>query len=257
MDASSRMDGDLPPYLSVSQITTYLQCPRKYRFRYVERREPESRAVELAFGSAVHASIAWWVSERAAGREPTVDALARIVRVDWSSEVNAGDLVFDKQSAEDLGAKAEVLVRLFVERFRSETLLGAEVGFDVELWDPIAHRPLAVPLKGFLDIETPDGFIELKTCARKSSWLNWSLQLGAYSYALRERMGRRPTVRVVELLRKASPAMSIEDAPVADRDEAWFLEVAAEVFASLRRGAFHPTPSFLCGRCEYRRACRT
>ena len=69
------MAGDLPPYLSVSQITCYLQCPRKYKFRYIERREPERRAVELAFGSAVHASVAWWATERVAGREPTVDAI--------------------------------------------------------------------------------------------------------------------------------------------------------------------------------------
>jgi len=250
------MDGDLPPYLSVSQITTYLQCPRKYRFRYIERREPERRAVELAFGSAVHASVAWWVTERVAGREPSPEQLTKLAQVDWSSELAAGDLKFEKQSAEELGSIAERLVGLFAECFQLETLVGAEVGFEVELWDPLAHRALPVPLKGFLDIETPEGFIELKTCSRRTSWLNWSLQLGAYSYAMRERSGHRPKVRVVELLRTAAATLHVEDAPVVERDEAWFLEVAAEVFASLRRGAFHPSPSYICPRCEFRRACR-
>ncbi len=35
-------------YLSVSQVTTFLACPRKWKFRYVDEREPERKSADLA-----------------------------------------------------------------------------------------------------------------------------------------------------------------------------------------------------------------
>ena len=40
------------------------------------------------------------------------------------------------------------------------------------------------------------------------------------------------------------------------RDEAWFVEVASEVYEAIEKRSFPPNPSWMCLRCEYRRACR-
>ncbi len=45
------------PHFSISQLKTFLQCPRKYRYSYIDRVEPEFRPIALAFGTAWHETI--------------------------------------------------------------------------------------------------------------------------------------------------------------------------------------------------------
>lgn len=247
----------LPPYLSVSQITTYLGCPRKYRFRYVERREPESRSADLGFGSAVHSAIEWYFTERIAGRAPAEDAVLRIFRADWTSQLADPLLDCEDEKPEGFQVLGEALVKLFLGRFESEPPPEqAETRFEVPLRDPRTGETLPVPLVGYLDFAS-DGVVgELKTAAKRTAASNWSMQLAAYSYAVRELSGRRPCLKVVVLVKTKTPAITVEDLTLTDREEAWFLEVASETFDAIQRGAFFPNPGWMCARCEYRRACR-
>jgi len=43
--------------VSYSQISTYLNCPLRYRFQYVENRPQERISIALPFGSAIHMAI--------------------------------------------------------------------------------------------------------------------------------------------------------------------------------------------------------
>src|SRR5579862_9105645 len=45
------------PHLSVSQLKTFLQCPKKYTLQYIERAEPAFRPIALAFGTAWHETL--------------------------------------------------------------------------------------------------------------------------------------------------------------------------------------------------------
>lgn len=247
----------LPPYLSVSQVTTYLGCPRKYRFRYVEKREPETRSADLGFGSAVHSAIEWWFTERIAGRNPTEDAVLRIFRADWTSQLADPLLDCEGEKPEDFQVLGESLVRLFLERFGNEPPPAqAEARFEVPLRDPGTGETLPVPLVGYIDFAQEGLVGELKTAAKKTVASNWSLQLAAYSYAVRETTGRRPRLKVVVLVKTKTPAITVEELTLTDREEAWFVEVSVETFDAIQRGAFFPNPGWMCGRCEYRRACR-
>jgi len=252
-----RVPGTLPPYLSVSQITTWLACPRKYRFRYVDKREPESRSGNLAFGSAVHSAIEWWHNERIAGRVPELANALRIFRADWTAQVTDPLLDLEERTPEELQAVGEALVTLFVERFANDPPpTVAEQRFEVVLRDPATGNLLPVPLVGVLDA-VEDGLCwELKTAARKNHISDYSLQLAAYSYAVRETTGVRPRIRVVQLVKTKVPKIEVEETMLSDREEAWFAEVAAEVYDAITRGAFPPNPSWMCPRCEYRGACR-
>ncbi len=246
---------DLPPYVSVSQILTYLQCPRKYRFRYVDHLPPERRKIEMSFGSAVHATIAWWIEERMQARTPPTEILHRIFRADWTAEQAVEvPLVGDKDRGELL-ALGLGLVDTFVERFASETFTSAEERFEVELVDVRAHRVLPVPLVGFLDFTTDVYVGEVKTASRKTSWRNWELQLAAYSFVAREHL-KRSGIRVVQLLKSKSGGIEVEEVPIRRSDERWLVEVGCEIYASACRGAFHPSPTYQCRSCEYESACR-
>lgn len=247
----------LPEHLSVTQVTTWLACPRKYRFRYVEKREAEEKSADMALGAAVHSAIEWWQTQRIQGGTPTVEEAQRLFRVDWQAQGMLGDLSFDEgDTADSLGKLGEELVKLLVERLSGEPVPEAvELRFTVPLRDRSGEE-LPVPLIGYFDL-VEDGLVsEIKTCARKTSASNWALQLAAYAYARRETTGVRPKLRVIELIKTKVPKIEVEPYTVSDRDEAWFVEVAVEVFDAICLGAFPPNPGWMCPRCEFRRACK-
>lgn len=249
---------DSPPaHMSVSQVTTWLACPRKYRFRYLDKREPESKSGGLAFGSAVHSALAWWQEERIQGRVPDLDRALRIFRADWTAQVADPLLDLEDRIPDELQELGEALVRLFVERFAQEPPPQAvEARFEVALADPVDGDPLPVPLVGYFDAVSPGLAWEIKTASRKTAVSEYGLQLAAYSYAVRMTTGKRPHLRVVQLVKTKVPKIEVEELTLSDREEAWFVEVAVEVFDAITRGAFPPSPSWQCARCEYRGACR-
>lgn len=244
-------------HLSVSQVTTYLGCPRKYRFRYFDKREPELRSANLGFGSAVHSAIEWWQSERIAGRGPDPDRALRMFRADWNAQLADPILDLEEKTPEEFTVLGEALVRLFIARFTTEPPpIAVEQRFEVDIRDRHTGEPFPVPLVGFLD-GVGDGVIwELKTAARKTPVADYAMQLAAYSYAVRETTGVRPVVRVIELIKTKVPKIEVEEVIVSDREEAWFVEVAGEVLQAIATGAFPPSPSWMCQRCEHRKACR-
>lgn len=246
------------PHLSVSQVTTYLSCARRYRFRYVEGREPESKSDALAFGSALHASVEWWQAERIAGRAPPVDRLLRTFRADWTAATADPDLDLDGKDPAEMLATGQALLRLFAERFAAEAPPRVvEQRFEVELRHPATGEALPVPLVGYLDA-AGDGLVwELKTASRKNPVSDYNLQLSAYAYAVRESTGRSPRVRVVQLVKTKAPKIEVEEVEPSLRDQAWFAEVTCEVFEAIACRAFPPNPSWRCPTCEYRGACRS
>src|ERR1700676_1952906 len=50
--------GDQPvPTFSHSKMSTYQQCPQKYKFRYLDEIPPPIRSIELHLGDSVHKAL--------------------------------------------------------------------------------------------------------------------------------------------------------------------------------------------------------
>lgn len=92
------------PHLSASQIETYLQCPRRWAYRYIRGiRSPGSGAT--AQGSAWHAAIEHGYREVIAGGAlPSVRDLQEVFAVDLAERLDLG-------LAEPAGAKEAVRLR--------------------------------------------------------------------------------------------------------------------------------------------------
>jgi CRISPR/Cas system-associated exonuclease Cas4 (RecB family) len=245
-----------PDYLSVSQVNTYLICPRKYHFRYIDRLRPDFRSAALTFGSAVHATVAWYQEERINGLEPLLADVRKIFLTDWASEIALGDVRFDKKSPEQLCELGALMVERFVIEAGNLVPDAVDVKVVVPLIDPRTGRELAKPLVGYLDGLSDGELFELKTAARKSSPSKWSLQLSMYAYAVERQAGARPRAKVIQLVKTNTPAVIIDDYEVSDAEVAWSLEVIAEVSEAIDVAAFPPSPSWACRACEFRSVCR-
>ena len=51
------------PYLSYSQLALYLDCPLKYRFRYIDEIQAEGVSSALVFGKAIHQALAQYYTD--------------------------------------------------------------------------------------------------------------------------------------------------------------------------------------------------
>ena len=246
---------DLPETTSASQLSTYAACPRKYAYRYVERRDPERHSPALALGSSVHTAIAWWFEARSRGEGPSLEDAARIVRADLGAALSAREYTWDKEAPAELEASADKLVRAFLDAHGSLRVIDSEVPFEMQIIDPDTGEHLRRTLIGYLDLELESGnFIELKTAKRSYSDndVQVGLQFAAYRTLARY---HGVDLELVALIRtktaKVQHLLLPHDCAVSE----WFMRAAAHIERAIEAGHFPPAPGMSCSACEYRRAC--
>lgn len=155
------------PHFSISQLKTFLQCPRKYRFHYIDRLEPEFRPIALAFGTAFHVAVGHHLLQPPVSR----DELHATFRDSLTAEVLAEGIPVLFEDDEDLGQTIDLGIRMldvFLDKVPlPERVLGVEVPFVIELQHPGTGDTASLPLIGGIDaivVEEGNLFVwELKT----------------------------------------------------------------------------------------------
>lgn len=239
--------------LSASKISCYLQCPRKYKFRYVWRIQPAWKASALALGSAVHGALETLHQQRAAGATMTPESVAELFRIDLAAEL-ADEVRFkDAETAADLATTGAALVKLYAAANQSVAVKAAEVPFELPVTDDIV-------LRGVFDaLLEGDRVRELKTAARDwdEGTLARHVQVSAYAWAHRMLFGPDATVEVVALLKLKQPRIASHEVTRTRAEQAWFLDLVVEVARAIEAEAYPPNPSWACGDCEYGEQCRS
>ena len=246
--------------LSVSRVQSYLFCPLKYRFQYIDRIPPPWRAAALAFGSSVHAAIEWFQKERFAGRTPDPEAVVKVFDADWFAQ-NLEPVVFPaKESKEILGEKGRDLVRLNAEQVDGTLPQLIEDRFEIDLVDPETGEVLDVRLRGVIDlIETDGTLVELKTAARTfdTGSLERHLQLSTYALVRFLATGQIPPLRIDALLKTKVPRLERLPASRTVEDLAWTARLIESVALAIRGSSFFPNPSWKCSECEFFAHCQS
>jgi len=244
--------------ISVSQVQTYLLCPLKYRFQYIDKIARPWRAAALAFGASVHSAIEWFHRERLAGRSPLPEAAVSIFNADWFAQ-NLEPLVFgDRDSKEDLTAKGAELVRLYVGQ--TKTAVAVEESFELELADPKTGELLDVNLRGRIDLlEEGETLVDIKTAGRsfESRGLERHLQLSTYALAYLLLRHRIPNLRLDVLIKTKQPRVERMETARTVEDLAWTAHLIQRVAGSIASGHFYPNPGWICGECEYFAHCQS
>lgn len=245
--------------ISPSQVTSYLMCPRLYRFRYVEKLPPEFRSSGLAFGSSIHSAIEAWQMSRLSGEEISEDEVIARFLTEWEAE-KAGDLKLkDEEDPAVLVERGIELLRLFMRTMRDEPPAAAELAFEVPLHDPETGEDKGIVLRGVFDLVlSGDRVVEVKTAAKAWSEgdANRHLQLTAYSFAYEHMRGRVPTLEIVALIKTKQPKVQRLATKRTAEDHAWFLTLVREVAEGIESQVFPPNPGWACAGCEYGSRCK-
>jgi hypothetical protein len=95
------------PHVSVSQLKTFLSCPKKFYFQYIEKAEPAFRPVALAFGTAWHTVIGHHLTHSTRELPVPREELRDLLRRELEAEVMRDGIpvLFDDEEAKRLNSR--------------------------------------------------------------------------------------------------------------------------------------------------------
>lgn len=244
---------------SFSRVTTFEQCPRRYRYRYVDGVREAFQSIEAFMGQQVHATVEWLFEEKGEGRLPRVDDAVR--------HYSAG---FDRASGEARGSLKVIKRGTRVEDYRRS---GAEMLADFHRTRFVAdnfetmglekHFVLEIEqgrrFQGFIDRLARDEsgvlhIIDYKTGGRPPVRFGGKDgdQLEAYAVAMFAETDADELVLRLEYLRNGSTQtrrIRREESLETARRLAARIQVAAEA------NVFPPSPGTLCDWCGFNDLC--
>jgi putative RecB family exonuclease len=251
-------------HLSASSISAFLKCPRRFRYRYIDRIEPAFRSVALAFGSAFHETVAQWLIAHATGQAVPVAVLHELFRRALCDELERDGppiLFDDDENAEVLTVRGTGMLDAFVRLVTPpERVLGVELPFELELVDPETGEVLPLII-GAVDAVVEEGgspeLWELKTGARRWSddALAFDLQTTSYHVAMRQQYPDAK-VKLIVATKARRPDVQIERLVRGPSDERDLVATVAGVHRSVEAGVDHPVRSWACKSCPFVGVCR-
>jgi putative RecB family exonuclease len=244
-------------HLSYSQINTYMTCPLRYHFQYVEQIPPAFTAASLAFGSAIHEAAAAFYQSRLEGDELRLDQMLDVYRDTWRGK--EGVRFFNGDNEDSLLQKAyQMLTAFHGAHDPSTTILGVEEFFEL----PLGGLP---PFHGYIDLieQSADGtvsIVDLKTAAKKLTDANAhsNLQLTAYSLGA-EAMGFEPdalNLRLDVLTKTKTPEMTRCYTTRTEEDRRRFIKLLYQVWNGIEQGVWFPREDWHCSQCAWTADCQ-
>lgn len=240
---------DGPLRLSFSRVDTYLTCPLKFRFSYVDRL-PQEPSPALSWGTSVHAALeSWW--DRKLPQPPPVDVLLQGLYDGWDDTGFEG---MEREEKLRWYAHAQDVLRrhharyapVYVPAVACEQWFELDVGDGVEVVGSIDH--VARTSSGGI------GIVDWKTNrkAKPRQRVLGSLQLAIYCLAARELWGQEPEWVALDFV-VPGVRVSVDRAEI-DVDGA--LATIRDVATRVRDATdYAPRPSPLCPWCDYRSLC--
>lgn len=179
------------PYVSYSQVSTYMACPLKYRFSYIEALEPEFIPAALPFGGAVHEALAFYYTGlRNYKKAYSLESVIEVFSTTWNLSNESEPVRFDKgETKESLARLGETMLKTFYENVRPGEVMAVELPFKLNLNNGV--KPLPLPIVGTIDLVERDEngrvwVVDHKTASRKysDSKTDDDLQLTIYTLAI-------------------------------------------------------------------------
>ncbi len=254
------------PHTSVSQLKTFIQCPRKYYLQYIKGVMPAFRPLALVFGSAWHETIADHLTRSRHEYQVPVEELRAHLRDGLVRGVDRDDVpVLFEDEEQDIGAVIDLAMRMldvFLARVPlPEQVHGVEVPFRLKPVHPVTGEIHPRPLIGAIDAIVEERgrpvVWELKTGRKKFSadQLDFDLQPTAYGMAARALGYKSARLTLLVTTKGKSPDVQVEHLVRHRRDELEFVETAFAVARAVDAGVDFPMRGWRCRTCPYAGAC--
>jgi len=149
----------MPSYLSYSQLALYLECPLRYKLRYLEEGGygDEPMPAALAFGKAIHRALAGFYTDVMEERPFNLARFLGVFAEAWQEEMEGKELIYN--AGEDFGALLEQgreMLRVYARMAHPLKVIAVEVPFEFKLEHPQTGKEFPIPIKGVIDLIEED-----------------------------------------------------------------------------------------------------
>jgi len=244
---------------SHSRLSTFENCRRQFRYRYLDRIPVETESIEAFMGKLVHAVVERLNLVTATGRVPSLAAVLRRYEAMWDESFDPARVRIVRDGAAPglyraIGARCTENFYRGHYPFDADETLGIEEKVQVELDPDGRYR-----LRGVIDrlARARDGAVEIhdyKTGQRVPSQatLDRDRQLALYQLALAERFPGEPVRLVWHYLASGQARSSARTTEQLDTLRAETIERIDTVEGERE---FAPKVGPLCAWCEYNQRC--
>ena len=248
------------PIYSYSRLNCYLQCPRKYRFAYIDRIKTEIKeTIESFTGNIVHETLRKLYKDLMYEKMNTLEELLEYLRNQWRRKWNNGILITSEDYTPDNYLKmAERFVRDYYKRyypFNQSRTIALEERIIVDLDGTGRYKIL-----GYIDrLAYRDGGIyeihDYKTNMTLpiNKYIEQDIQLPIYAIGVKDRYPDARDIRLIWHFLAFDREIEIR------KDEEEFEELRQYLISLIRRiehaDEFPAKPSVLCDWCEYKQIC--
>ena len=248
-----RYSEGMPSYLSYSQLALYLECPLKYKLRYLSEGgygdEPVPAA--LVFGTAIHQALAQFYRQAMDGELFTLAGLLAAFAAAWQAEAERQEILFaEGEDFDSLLALGQGMLRVFARMAHPMKVIAVEVPFEFKLEHPRTGKEFPIPIKGVIDLVEEDEngtllVVDHKTAGRAYSndQLAGDLQMLIYAAAVKQLdvvEGREVLLRFDVLLKTKQPQFLRYCLYRSDSDIERLFEIVAGIWKAIEAEAFYP-----------------
>lgn len=246
---------------SHSKLSTFEQCPLKFKFKYLDKIIPEiEKSIEAFLGSIVHESLEWLYNQKKEGITPNIDEFIVHFSHNWNENFNPNDYIIKKNELTprdyyEMGIKFLLDYYIEYQPF-DENTLETEKKIEIELEELQNHK-----LIGFIDrlVYNKEKDVyeihDYKTGNKLPSQekIDEDRQLALYSIAIKNSFGKEKKVCLIWHYLAFNKEIKIE---VSDEK---LLNLKKETIDLINKiestKEFFPNKSPLCDWCEYKNIC--
>jgi len=245
---------------SHSKLSTFEQCPLKFKFRYIEKIKPDiENTIEGFLGTKVHEALEWVYSEilKDKAREFTLDEVIKYYAISWNQDyTNEIKIVKQELTAEDYFNRG---IKFLIDYYTTHS--------------PFKDSTIDIEKRIYLDLEDGNkiiGFIDrlvhnketnifeihdYKTSGflKSQEELDKDRQLALYSIAIKELFEEAEEVHLVWHF------LDFNKKIVSKRTDEQLEQLKQEILQLIKKiestTEFPPCPSNLCSWCEFQSHC--
>ena len=250
-------------YVSWSALSTFRQCPLKYRFRYIDGLPEESVSSALVFGTGIHTAVEQHYQALLAGDpKPDLDALLFAYRSAWLPHDPDAIQFGSTETRASLDALAARMLTAFLSS-PAASVQGRVLGVEEEIRGTLIE---GVPdLYGRVDLLTEDAdrlvITDIKTSRGK--WSQEQVEDSGEQLLLYSRLAseiapkKRVQTRFLIITKTKEPVIEEHVREVEPAAVKRTLAGVERVWRAIESGVFYPAPGTMnCASCGYRGACR-
>jgi CRISPR/Cas system-associated exonuclease Cas4 (RecB family) len=263
-DSPISVVGSKRDYISHSAITTYQQCPLRYRFKYVDGLPERFVSSNLIFGGAIHSALEFHFTELLIGNEPpSQDLLLDVFQDAWRNRSeDCEDIRFGKgEDHTSLSALADRMLTAFRESSdftTDDTVIGIEEELRGELIPGVPDLLARIDLL----TTTSDALVITDFKTSRSRWSqnqseNSSSQLLLYSELAKRMMpDREVRLRFLVLTKTKTPTVEAFNVDITPHLARRTTKAVEHTWRAIEAGHFYPAPSPMnCPTCPFRSEC--